>query len=39
MASGADQISEAVNSVNDLTAENKSSINALIGEVRKFKVE
>ena len=35
----AGNISESVNSVNDLPAENKSSINAFISEVRKFKVE
>ncbi len=38
MASGADQISEAVTTVNDLSSENKTSISALLNEVKKFKV-
>ncbi len=38
MASGADQITVAVNTVNELSFENKNSIDALINEVNKFKV-
>ncbi len=39
MATGADQINTAVNQVNDLTGHNRESINILVDEVAKFKVE
>jgi methyl-accepting chemotaxis protein len=39
MATGADQITVAVNRVNNISGENKESINILVGEVSKFKVE
>jgi methyl-accepting chemotaxis protein len=39
MASGADQINVAVNRVNGISGENKSSIDVLVSEVSKFKVE
>ncbi len=39
MASGADQITEAVNTVNMLANDTKVSIEALTAEVKKFKVE
>jgi methyl-accepting chemotaxis protein len=39
MAAGADQINTAVNEVNDLTVKNKNSINMLVEEVSRFKVE
>ena len=38
MASGAEQITEAVNTVNDLSTENKNSIAALLSELNKFKI-
>ncbi|QEN08967.1 methyl-accepting chemotaxis protein [Oceanispirochaeta crateris] len=38
MASGTDQVTVAVNQVNELSTENNTSIEALIGEVNKFKV-
>lgn len=38
MATGADQITEAVNTVNTLTVDTQNSINALNTEVNKFKV-
>lgn len=38
MSIGTDQISVAVNQVNELSVDNKTSIDALIGEVDKFKV-
>lgn len=38
MACGADQINEAVNTVNSLSVQNKSSIDALVNEVKRFKV-
>jgi methyl-accepting chemotaxis protein len=38
MASGTDQVTVAVNQVNELSTENNTSIDALIGEVNKFKV-
>jgi len=39
MASGAEQITIAVNRVSDLSRGNKESIDTLMGEVAKFKVE
>jgi methyl-accepting chemotaxis protein len=39
IASGAEQIDGAVNHVNDISGENKRQIEALMGEVSKFKVE
>jgi methyl-accepting chemotaxis protein len=39
MAKGADQINIAVNRVNEISGENKTNIDALNGEVSKFKVE
>ncbi len=39
MASGADQINIAVNQVNEITRKNKETIDTLIREVSRFKVE
>jgi methyl-accepting chemotaxis protein len=39
MAIGADNINIAVNRVNEISRENKQDIDALIGEVNKFKTE
>jgi len=39
MASGAEQITIAVNTVNDISRNNKESIDALLDEVSKFKVD
>jgi methyl-accepting chemotaxis protein len=39
MALGADQINTAVNQVNDLTGKNRESIDLLVREVSRFKVE
>jgi methyl-accepting chemotaxis protein len=39
MATGADQINVAVNRVNTISGENKESIDVLVNEVSKFKVE
>jgi methyl-accepting chemotaxis protein len=39
MATGADQINVAVNRVNTISGENKESIDVLVREVAKFKVE
>ena len=39
MASGADQINAAVNQVNELTGRNRESIDLLVKEVSRFKVE
>jgi methyl-accepting chemotaxis protein len=39
MASGADQINVSVNRVNTISGENKESIDVLVTEVLKFKVE
>jgi methyl-accepting chemotaxis protein len=39
MASGADQINVAVTRVNTISGENKESIDVLVSEVEKFKVE
>jgi methyl-accepting chemotaxis protein len=39
MASGADEINTAVNEVNTISGENKQSIDVLVQEVSKFKVE
>jgi methyl-accepting chemotaxis protein len=39
MATGADQINVAVNRVNTISGENKESVDVLVGEVSKFKVE
>jgi hypothetical protein len=39
MASGADQINEAVNQVSGMSGKNRESIAALLQEVSKFKVE
>jgi methyl-accepting chemotaxis protein len=39
MATGADQINVAVNRVNTISGENKETINVLVKEVSKFKVE
>jgi methyl-accepting chemotaxis protein len=39
MASGADQINVAVTRVNEISGQNKESIDILVKEVSKFKVE
>jgi methyl-accepting chemotaxis protein len=39
MASGADQINVSVNHVNNISGKNRENIEALVGEVSKFKVE
>jgi methyl-accepting chemotaxis protein len=39
IAAGAEQISTAVNRVNDISAENERQVEALMGEVSRFKVE
>ncbi|MDR1047826.1 MAG: methyl-accepting chemotaxis protein [Treponema sp.] len=39
MATGADQINVSVNHVNGISGKNKENIDALVGEVSKFKVE
>jgi methyl-accepting chemotaxis protein len=39
MATGADQINIAVNRVNDISVENKKSIDGLAEDIAKFKVE
>jgi methyl-accepting chemotaxis protein len=39
MSSGADQINTAINRVNEISSQNKDSINTLVGEVSLFKVE
>ena len=39
MANGTDQISTAINRVNDISAKNKESIELLVREVSRFKVE
>ncbi|MDR2182215.1 MAG: methyl-accepting chemotaxis protein, partial [Treponema sp.] len=39
MATGADQINTAVNRVNEISGQNKESIDILVREVSKFKVE
>ncbi|HQB62203.1 MAG TPA: methyl-accepting chemotaxis protein, partial [Spirochaetota bacterium] len=39
IASGTEQIAAAVNKVNELTEDNKLSIDALMKEVGKFKVD
>jgi methyl-accepting chemotaxis protein len=39
MASGADQVNVAVNRVNEISAKNRESIEALIKEVARFKVD
>jgi methyl-accepting chemotaxis protein len=39
MASGADQINVAVHEVNELSVKNKQSIDKLVAEVSRFKVE
>jgi len=39
MASGADQVNTAVNNVNEISGKNRESIETLIREVSKFKVE
>jgi methyl-accepting chemotaxis protein len=39
MAAGADQINTAVNRVNTISGKNKQSVNILVGEVAKFKLE
>jgi methyl-accepting chemotaxis protein len=39
MATGADQINEAVNQVSGMSNRNRESITALLQEVSKFKVE
>ena len=38
MASGADQINSAVNHVNDITGNNKATINTLVAEVGRFQI-
>jgi methyl-accepting chemotaxis protein len=38
MASGAEQINEAVNKVNEITMKNRENINHLVREVSLFKV-
>jgi methyl-accepting chemotaxis protein len=39
MAAGADQINAAVNQVNEISRKNKETIELLIEEVSRFKVE
>jgi len=39
MASGADEINSAVNHVNELSGKNRESINSLLLEVSRFKVQ
>jgi methyl-accepting chemotaxis protein len=39
MATGADQINVAVNRVNEISVQNKQSIDSLVSEVSKFKTE
>jgi methyl-accepting chemotaxis protein len=39
MAGGADQINTAVNRVHEISGQNKDSVNILVQEVSKFKVE
>jgi methyl-accepting chemotaxis protein len=39
MAIGAEQINTAVNRVNNISGENKESINSLVLDVERFKVE
>jgi len=39
MATGAEQINVAVHHVNEISIKNREGINALTGEVSKFKVE
>jgi methyl-accepting chemotaxis protein len=39
MASGADQVNVAVHNVNEISAKNRESIENLIREVSRFKVE
>jgi methyl-accepting chemotaxis protein len=39
MVAGADQINVAVNRVNTISGENRESIDILVKEVSKFKVE
>jgi methyl-accepting chemotaxis protein len=39
MAAGADQINAAVSQVNTISGENKESIDILMQEVAKFKIE
>jgi methyl-accepting chemotaxis protein len=39
MSAGTDQITAAVNQVNDISRQNRDYINALIAAVAKFKVE
>jgi methyl-accepting chemotaxis protein len=39
MAAGADQINATVNRVDTISGENKQSIDILVGEVAKFKIE
>jgi methyl-accepting chemotaxis protein len=39
MAAGAEQINVAVNRVNEISGSNKESIDALVGEISRFKVE
>jgi methyl-accepting chemotaxis protein len=39
MSAGANQINVVVNRVNSISGENKESINILVGEVAKFKIE
>jgi len=39
MASGADEINEAVHHVNEISNKNREGINTLMREVAKFKVE
>jgi methyl-accepting chemotaxis protein len=39
MATGADQINVAVNRVNEISSQNKESIDILVKEVSRFKVE
>jgi methyl-accepting chemotaxis protein len=39
MSSGAEQINNAVNQVNEISGQNRDGINILIKEVSRFKVE
>jgi len=39
MATGAEQINTSVNRINDLSSQNRDSINTLVNEVSRFKIE
>jgi methyl-accepting chemotaxis protein len=39
MATGAVEINQAINSINEISVKNKDGIDVLIGEVSRFKLE